>query len=201
MVALSYPDPDLSDGKIYLRRWRETDLGCIEEAATDPRIPAGTSVPAVFSVDEATAFVHRQWSRAQDGVGVSLAVAEVRSDQAVGLAILNIRPQPGVAGIGYWIVPSARGQGYATSAALLLADWGLRKLGLQRIEAWVEPDNPSSQRVLVAAGFESEGRLRNFLRSGDQPRDALVLSKVTSSARPRNDQAPDESAGNVGGRS
>jgi len=157
-------------------------MDCIAEAATDHRIPDGTSVPAVFTVEDGTAFIRRQWSRIADGIGVSQAVADTGTDRAVGLAILSLRPQPGVGGLGYWVIPSARGNGYATTAARLLGDWGLSILGLDRVEAWVEPDNVESQRVLLSAGFEQEGRLRNFLRSDGEPRDALVFSRVTSHA-------------------
>ncbi len=60
-------DPPLSDGRTGLRRWREADVDCIRLAATDPEIPAGTSVPATFTVVEGLAFIHRQWSRAENG--------------------------------------------------------------------------------------------------------------------------------------
>lgn len=182
MVTLAYPHPELTDGRVRLRAWRLSDMDCIAEAATDHRIPEGTSVPAVFTVEDGTAFIRRQWSRIADGIGVSQAVADTGTDRAVGLAILSLRPQPGVGGLGYWVIPSARGNGYATTAARLLGDWGLSILGLDRVEAWVEPDNVESQRVLLSAGFEQEGRLRNFLRSDGEPRDALVFSRVTSHA-------------------
>jgi [ribosomal protein S5]-alanine N-acetyltransferase len=182
VVTLTYPDPELTDGHVRLRAWRMSDMGCIAEAATDHRIPAGTTVPAVFTLDEGAAFVHRQWSRIEDGVGVSQAIVDTATDRAVGLAILSLRPQAGVGGLGYWVVPSARGNGFATAAARLLGDWGLSGLGLDRVEAWVEPDNVASQRVLLSAGFALEGRLRNFLRSDGEPRDALVFSSVTSHA-------------------
>jgi ribosomal-protein-alanine N-acetyltransferase len=175
-----YPDPELTDGRARLRPWRLSDTDCIEEAATDRRIPEGTSVPAVFTPEEGIAFVRRQWSRLQDGAGVSQAVVDAATDRAVGLAILSLRPQIGVGGLGYWVIPSARGEGYATTAARLLSGWGLSTLGLDRVEAWVEPDNVESQRVLLSAGFEHEGLLRNFLRSGGEPRDALVFSRVSN---------------------
>jgi RimJ/RimL family protein N-acetyltransferase len=182
VVTLAYPDPELTDGHVRLRAWRLSDMDCIAEAATDPRIPEGTSVPAVFTLNEGAAFVRRQWSRIEDGVGVSQAVVDTATDRAVGLAILSLRPQAGVGGLGYWVVPSARGNGYATTAARLLGDWGLSAVGLDRVEAWVEPDNVASQHVLRSAGFELEGRLRNFLRSDGEPLDALVFSRVTGHA-------------------
>jgi [ribosomal protein S5]-alanine N-acetyltransferase len=180
VVTLAYPDPELTHGRVRLRRWRLSDLDCIEAAATDHRITDGTSVPAVFTREEGAAFVRRQWSRVDEGVGVSQAVADAGTDRAVGLVIVSRRPQPGVGGLGCWVIPSARGEGYATTAVRLLSEWALSRLGLDRVEAWVDPDNVQSQRVLLAAGFEQEGRLRNFLRSGGEPRDALVFSRVDS---------------------
>jgi ribosomal-protein-alanine N-acetyltransferase len=179
VVTLAYPDPELTDGRVRLRRWSLSDLTCIEAAATDHRIPEGTSVPALFTDEEGAAFIRRQWSRIQDGVGVSQAVVDAGTDRAVGLVWLGLRPQAGVGGLGYWVIPSARRRGYAAGAVRLLSDWALSALGLDRVEAWVEPDNAPSRRVLLSCGFEQEGLLRNFSRSNGEPRDALVLSRVT----------------------
>jgi len=68
-VALSYPDPDLADDVVRLRRWDERDLDCVKEASSDPRIPQGTTVPAAFTAELGLAFIERQWSRAETGEG------------------------------------------------------------------------------------------------------------------------------------
>jgi ribosomal-protein-alanine N-acetyltransferase len=181
-VALTYPDPPLSDGTVRMRPWTEDDLGCVREAATDPRIPAGTTVPAVFTAAAGRAFVARQGSRVAQGEGVSLAVADGATDEALGLAVLMLRPQLGVAGLGYWIVPRARGRGLATRAAALISRWALADAGLARVEAWVEPENAASQAVLTAAGFQREGVLRAFLRYDDRRADAVVFSRIRGDA-------------------
>jgi ribosomal-protein-alanine N-acetyltransferase len=176
--TLHYPPPELGDGVVTLRRWTEDDLACVEEAGTDSRIPAGTTVPAVFTPAAGRAFIRRQWQRLIDGEGVSLAVhAEGRP---VGLMWLGMRPQPGVVGLGYWVVPSARGRGYGTRAARLATDWALTDLGMARVEAWVDPDNEPSIRLLAAAGFAREGLLRAFLDYGHRRGDAIVFSRILS---------------------
>src|SRR3954468_24003816 len=162
-AQLPYPDPPLSDGRIGVRRWLEADVECIRRASADLEIPKGTSVPANFTPAEGLAFIHRQWSRAEDGIGVSQAIVEAGSDVAIGLVIVTLRPQPHVGGLGYWVVPSARGRGAATAALRLITPWALDVLHLRRLEAWVDPHNVGSQRVLANAGFRQEGRLRNFL--------------------------------------
>lgn len=178
-APLPYPSPALGDGRIGLRAWREDDVECVRLAGTDPAISRGTTVPAVWTPEAGMAFIHRQWRRVEDGEGVSQAVVALPDDRAIGLLWVAMRPQPRVGGLGYWVVPPARGRGTATAAVSLVVPWALEVLGLQRLEAWVEPGNPASQRVLRRAGFQEEGRLRSFLTVDDRPADALVFSVVT----------------------
>lgn len=118
-MALTYPDPDLTDEVVRLRRWRETDIDCVRQAAMDPGIPEGTTVPALYRPDAGRAFIRRQWQRAENGAGVSVAIAAAESDEALGLLWLGIRPQAGVLGLGYWVVPGARRRGLARRATRL----------------------------------------------------------------------------------
>ena len=175
---LPYPDPGLSDGGIGLRRWREEDIDCIRLAGTDPAVTKGTTVPAAYTPEEGRAFIRRQWERADNGEGVSQAIVKIDNDRAIGLMWVAMRPQPHVGGLGYWVVPPERGQGAATAAVDLVVPWALDVLDLRRLEAWVEPENVASQRVLRRAGFQEEGRLRNFLTIDDRPADALVFSII-----------------------
>ena len=50
------------------------------------------------------------------------------------------------------------------------------------MEAWTEPANTGSQRVLLHAGFAREGVLRSFLSFGDRRADAVVLSRIAADA-------------------
>ena len=66
-MDLAYPDPPLVDLVVRLRTWEMRDLDCVRQAALDPRIPAGTSVPAAFSASEGAAFIERQQRRMVGG--------------------------------------------------------------------------------------------------------------------------------------
>ena len=129
MISLSYPQPDLRDDALRLRRWSLDDLGCIWDASADPRIEEGTTVPAEYSDGAGRAFIERQWSRLDNGEGISLAVESTRMARAIGLVVLMLRPQAGVAGLGYWIVQSARRHGYATCAVRMISNWGWQSWG------------------------------------------------------------------------
>jgi [ribosomal protein S5]-alanine N-acetyltransferase len=177
-VTLEHPADELTDGVVRLRRWREGDVACVEQASADPRIPEGTSVPERFTLEAGLAFIRRQWRREEAGEGVSLAIAERAGDEARGLVWLPHRPQPGVVGLGYWVVPAARRRGLGTRAVRLAATWALRQPGIARVEAWVEPGNVASQRLLASAGFTREGMLRSFLAYAERRLDVVVFSRI-----------------------
>jgi ribosomal-protein-alanine N-acetyltransferase len=179
-VLLSYPDPPLSDGAVLLRRWTESDIGCVEEASWDARIPQGTTVPASFTVADGLAWIERQWGRADNGEGLSLAIADATSAEALGAIVLMFRRQPGSVDIGYWLIERARGRRLASHAVALLARWALTDAGLARVEALVEPGNTASQRVLESVGFRREGHLRSYLVFNTRRADAVIYSLLPS---------------------
>ncbi len=181
-VPLAYPGTDLTDGVALLRKWSEADVGCVREASADPQIPQWTTVPAAFTEAEGLAFIRRQWGRLDSGEGLSLALEGAAASEAVGLTVLMLHPRwPGVAEIGYWVIPRARGRGLATRAIRLASRWALSEAGLARVEALVEPGNSASQRALLGAGFRAEGVLRSFLTSNDGRRaDAVVFSRLAA---------------------
>jgi [ribosomal protein S5]-alanine N-acetyltransferase len=177
---LTYPEPKLRDGVVRLRPWSDADLACVEAATHDPYIPETTTVPAVFTEAEGLAWIERQRNRQTSGEGISLAIAEVSSDDALGAAVLMLGFRAGTVSIGYWLVPAARGHGLASRAVLMLAPWALTQAGVARVEALVEPDNTASQRILEVAGFERQGLLPSYLAFGDRRADVLVYSLIAS---------------------
>lgn len=62
--------------------------------------------------------------------------------------------------IGYALVPSERGQGYATEAIQILVDYLFLTRDIPRIQATTLTANRASQRVLEKAGFRREGEMR-----------------------------------------
>jgi RimJ/RimL family protein N-acetyltransferase len=112
----------------------------------------------------------------ENGEGLSLAIADAGSEEALGAVVLLLRPQPASAGIGYWVVERARGRRLASRAVGLLARWALMDAGLARVEALVEPENTASQRVLESVGFQREGHLRAYLVFDARRADALIYS-------------------------
>ncbi len=79
-------------------------------------------------------------------------------------------PRNGTVMIGYAIVPSARGQGYATEAIRALAAWAIAQDGTSEVRAQTLPENEPSIRALLRAGFTEEtpaAKVRRFAYRGE----------------------------------
>jgi RimJ/RimL family protein N-acetyltransferase len=61
--------------------------------------------------------------------------------------------EEGTAEVGYDLVESARGNGYATEALRALSAWALARDDVRALFATIEPDNAPSQKVIARAGF------------------------------------------------
>ncbi|MYT36425.1 GNAT family N-acetyltransferase [Streptomyces sp. SID8356] len=164
-----------------LRPWEMSDLPLVREASHDPYIPLITTVPARYSDAAAEAFVRRQWERAATGDGYPFAIVRSRDRRPVGAIGLWLRELPeGRASIGYWMVPSGRGQGVTRAALRTVTSWALRDLGIPRLQLFVEPWNTASARIAVDVGYRREGLLRGWQRVGDERRDMAVYGLLNT---------------------
>ena len=84
--------------------------------------------------------------------------------------------------IGYWMDEKLRGQGIATMATKILTGYGFDTLGFKRIEAAVDLENTASQKLLISAGYEREGVLRQRVtRSNGNQIDMVMFSALNQS--------------------
>ena len=78
----------------------------------------------------------------------------------------SLRPEGGEAELGYRLVRSAWGQGYAGEAARALVDLGFGEMGLTRVWAQTMAVNTASRRVMEKAGLAYQ---RTFHVDWDDP--------------------------------
>lgn len=167
--------PRLECEHLILRAFGPEDVSTVLEASTDPRIPAITTVPSHPDSAAAAVFIQRQHQRAETGEGYSFAIATAAGEAAIGqIGLWPLSRER--ASIGYWIVPSARGRGVATSALVALSRWGLELPGVHRLELYAEPRNRGSCRTAEKAGYYREGLLRGWQEVHGERRDMYMYS-------------------------
>jgi RimJ/RimL family protein N-acetyltransferase len=159
------PNPQLAADGVVLRVPDDGDASWITEACNDPDI-------AQFVVRMPPP---RRWVSVTD---VEFVIVDAARAEALGLIWLRIAERdPGLASVGYWLRPEARGRGAATVAVQLVARWAFSELGVQRLELTTAPENVASQRVAERAGFTREGILRGLVATKDNGRwDTVMFS-------------------------
>ena len=73
-----------------------------------------------------------------------------------GHATLHVNIKDGVGSIGYTLMRTEWGKGYATEAVQAITDFALSRLNLLAVTAAVSPQNKASCRVLEKAGYTSQ---------------------------------------------
>lgn len=90
--------------------------------------------------------------------------------------------------IGFHIVSSKWGKGFATESANRLCDWAFRGLRLHRLEAETTEGNLASDAVLKKLGFRLEGRRPERNRIGKTWRTVHQYGLFKPRFRSRSDQ-------------
>jgi len=177
--------PTLPYGLLTLRPSNESDIDDIFNGCQDPLIPKFTTVPSGYTIDHAIEFVRSDPFSFAERREIRFVIEHGNGDDkkfagVISLHTINIKNH--TAEIGYWMEKSMRGKGIATTAAMMITDYGFATLGFRRIDGLVDADNEASQKVLMKAGFEREGILRNKVTREDSRQIDMALFATTNTA-------------------
>ena len=139
---------DLVTARLILRPWTDLDVKAVVEDARQPSWAADfpsegdTVIAGVLAENPQwlSPFGHR-------------LIIERSTGEVVGSLGLFWPPSDGRVEIGYGVVPSRQGRGYASEATAALTTFALQWDDVRAVHANVEPSNPASARVLEKAGF------------------------------------------------
>lgn len=178
--------PELETARTRLRSLTSEDAPALYRIFSDPEAMRYYDVEPFTQAAQAdelvTFFEKRQVTGTGCRWGIELisngASATRHSAGLVGTIGFNRFERTAVrrAVLGYDLVREVWGQGLATEAVRAVIEYGFSELGLNRIEAYTEPENVASQRVLEKAGFTREGCLREFAFYRGAARDQVCFA-------------------------
>lgn len=161
-MTSTFPDISISTERLVLRALEDEDVAALTEMMNDEMVAAWTAVPQPYTEDGARSWITDYAPTEREaGRGLDLAVTEFLTQRLVGIVQLaktnwHVRSTE----LSYIIAPWARGEGYASEAALATAQWLFREQKFERIELRTAADNTASQQVAQKIGCISEGVLR-----------------------------------------
>ncbi|WP_030680910.1 GNAT family N-acetyltransferase [Streptomyces rimosus] len=162
-ASASSTHPLLTTDRLVLRPWGLGEVAAV--SCCIPSVDWADGFPA--EGDRIIAHLFEQHPEWLDDHSQRLIV-ERDSDLLVGSIGLFLPPDDGQVEIGYGIVESRRGRGYATEATRALTAYALTLPDVHTVVAGAELSNPASLRVLEKAGFrrlatDDEENLARFM--------------------------------------
>jgi RimJ/RimL family protein N-acetyltransferase/ADP-ribose pyrophosphatase YjhB (NUDIX family) len=178
------PQPELTDGVVLLRPWREEDIESAV-AGHDEVIAHWSGSAAAGPTYEQHRSAVESWrlGYAQDRSRVGYVVEH--GGRVVGS--VDVRDLGNhTAGLSWTLYAGQRGHGYATRAVRLLADYAIDSLGMRRVQAEVDAENQASLRVATRAGLRREGVKRVARGMHDRPEttEVVVLARLADDPPP-----------------
>ncbi|MFI6346500.1 GNAT family N-acetyltransferase [Streptomyces sp. NPDC050560] len=159
------PFRELTGYGLRLRAWREDDARDALRGLRDPesqRWAAGMVQPSDLA--GVLVMLKKRAERVTAGDLAPFCIADAGSDAVLGSVELHtVNRGMGHGGVGYWLLPDARGRGVVTRAVELVTRWGFDDVGLHRLDLGHALENTASCRVAARCGYLLEGTMRGFL--------------------------------------
>ena len=131
-----------------------------------------------YTIEDTKTWLKTRPLRWREGKEFGFSIRD-RQNQIIGGCGVSIGTQSWSGNLGYWLKTGSR-KGYATAATKLLAEFGIKKLKLKRIEIVASVENIPSQKVAVRSGAFKEGISKNRLLIHNKFHDAVIYSFVSN---------------------
>ncbi|MDF2093325.1 NUDIX hydrolase [Knoellia sp. 3-2P3] len=182
--------PTLRDGDLVLRGWQPGDAEATRHLHDEVIARWFGFSEAVPTAQEHAAWVDRTAREWADGAVKATFLCEWNGEPVGSVDVR--RAEHGVGVLSWAIYAPYREKGLATRAVRLLVRFAFDGLGLERVEAHVNPLNRASLRVAHRAGLRREGLMRGNTLLGEERHDTVVLGRL------RSDPEPDTREGFIG---
>ena len=158
-------EPVLKTARLILRPVRMSDAHALFPLFSDPDTMQHWSHGPLTRIEEMQTRVAHNLPP-QSKPGFSFAITK---DGERALGWINFYNEShAIAGLGYILAPSERGQGLVSEAVEAMLAHGFKTLKLHRVYLDIDPQNERSIAVAERAGFRREGLFRQaFFRDGE----------------------------------
>jgi [ribosomal protein S5]-alanine N-acetyltransferase len=147
--------------RLRLRALRAEDAAALFAISSDPEVMRCWSTPPWPSAGEAHTLIARDARELPAGEHVRLGIERHEDGRLIGACSLFALVKPcRRAELGYGLSRTAWGRGHMHEALCALLGFGFDELGLNPVEADIDPRNQPSARSFDRPGFRKEGHLR-----------------------------------------
>jgi RimJ/RimL family protein N-acetyltransferase len=150
----------LATERLLLRWMDERDVAAHYAVFSDPQVTRYWSRGPWTDIAQSAEAIAATMAAYADGSGLRLGIELRTTGELIGnVSLHHFVDASRRCEIGYALGSKHWGQGYVTEALEAMIRHGFDTLGLNRIEADIDPRNIGSARVLEKLGFRKEGHM------------------------------------------
>jgi ribosomal-protein-alanine N-acetyltransferase len=193
MSLFTYLDefPTLETERLRLRELSDDDVPAAFLLFSDPESMRFIGKPPHTTHDETLAFIRRNQLLFPAEEGIGWAICPRKSDEFIGyVAHWRLMKQHLRSEIGYQLLQARWGKGLMTEALRAVLRFGFVQMGLNSVEAQIDPANTRSRKTLERLGFVQDGLLRESFFFGGEYTDTAVFTLLEREYAPHTFGAP-----------
>jgi ribosomal-protein-alanine N-acetyltransferase len=162
MIQINFtPFPNLETERMHLRRVVNADVNEIFALRSDKETMKYIPRPLAKTIEDALEHIAHIDSKIENNEGINWAITLKNDPKLLGIiGLYRINPEHYRAEIGYMLLPKYNGKGIMTEAIKDVVKYGFEIMKLHSIEAIIDPENFSSEKVLQKNGFVKEAHLK-----------------------------------------
>lgn len=165
----------LQTPRLHLRPLLPTDAESLFRIYSDPEFMRYWSSQPWSSLAQAQSLIERDLKELASGEHLRVGIFLNESHAMVGTcSLFNINEQCRRAEVGYGIASTHWRRGYMSEGVGALIAYAFQELGLNRLEADIDPRNVASAASLEKLGFTREGLLRERWIVGTEVSDSAL---------------------------
>jgi ribosomal-protein-alanine N-acetyltransferase len=155
------PFPNLETNRLNLRRLTSADVNEILALRSNPEIMQFIPRPLMKTKEEALEFISVMDTNVNNNNVINWAITTKEDDQLIGMiGFYRMKPENYRAEVGYILSAEFHGKGIITEALERVIQFGFEEMGLNSIEAVIDPENFGSEKVLLKNNFVKEGHFK-----------------------------------------
>ena len=167
--------------RLILRRFTVEDADAMyRNWASDPLVTKYLTWPPHATVEDTRALLADWVTKYDDGGYFNWAIERKGVGLIGSIGVVSLSEEIGAAELGYCIGVPWWGEGLMTEAVKALLDFLFDEVGVNRVTAKHDVENPRSGRVMTKAGMHLEGTLRQAGKNNRGIIDVVVYSMIRS---------------------
>lgn len=169
--------PILETERFILRQLRLEDAPDLFSYFSKDEVTEFYDLESFTEVGQAEELIKNWNDRFTNAQGIRWGITFKHEDRIIGTCgFHNWSKEHFKIEVGYELSPPFWRQGIMTEVLKTVINYGFSRLGLNRIEAFIDPHNISSRKLLQKVGLTEEGTLRDYFYEKSKFVDAVIFS-------------------------